>query len=236
MKKWYDVRMKAYLVKSVVGFHVGHFTEPTWTDKQPTCTATVCIEMLGIDRETLVDYWKYLWRLGEYTWGARYVTVGGPARKALDLERFAEYFVLKLWPSRGRRWRAVGASGNAWGWRSVMWQKRQLGLPWVYRVIEPYDIILRYRERLWWARSVFMAHENKWVFEGAVEITYPLMFESRGTEGAKKNEDEWNFGMSWWEAVGERFDYDMYLWHSAEVRYLGMAIRKGATVFDLQGK
>jgi len=78
--------------------------------------------------------------------------------------------------------------------------------------------------------------EGKTVYQQGRLIGDILMFERRGATKAKKNEDEWNFGMTWWEDFGGPWGWNLYLWHSAEVTYLGMGIRKGATVFGLPAK
>lgn len=319
---WYNDFVKVYLVKRIDGYWLGEFDIPVWWDRLYSIQPTVCIDLRGIERDVLVDYWNYLWRLGEYTFGALYASPGEPPRPHMDLERFAEYHVIKLWPERGRLWSAVGATGWGWGWRAVMplveqlfpsevegwkwdkthkyWEATQMPTeskllypddqPWpeeptevpsrtqlaivpgwrysfitfvweripyrvevvkerppkpgrrpgdfepvaVSRVLKPYDIILRYQEDLWWAKSVFMAHENKWVFDKAFPIGAVLMFELRGHGVAGKNEDEWNFGMVWWERIMKRGKANWYLWATADVRYLGMGIHKSKTVYGLR--
>lgn len=212
---------------------MGEYFEPRWTDKLPTIEPTVAIDMRGIERETLVGYWNYLWRLGEYSFRAKY-TAGWPApRGVISLERWAEYHYLKLWPKYGRLWSAVGASKFDFDWRQVRLTPKDVVTGGASRILEPYNIIVRYRERMWWARSVSETPEGKWLYELALEIGYPLMFERRGPGVAKKNEDSWNFGMTWWEAFRKDGKIELYLWAEAEVTYLGMGVRKSATAVSL---
>lgn len=222
------------MIKNIQGFWLGEFDRPLWYDEPPSIEAIQCPDIRGIERDVLVAYWEWLWRMGEYTFGARYVPVGSPPGRRMDLERFADYHIFKLWPEYGRLWSAVGAT--KWGFDykiPIHREKREVPRE-VSRVNYPYDIFLRYGEGLWWAKSVFMTPENKWVFEQAVYIGGVLMFERRGPGVAKKNEDEWNFGMAWFERIMAGGKANWYLWATADVTYLGFGIRKSATLLGLQ--
>jgi len=226
--------MKVYLVKRIIGFYVGHFREPTWTDRPPKIVATQHAPIIGIEPEILQAYYEYLHRLGQWTFGYEYIPLAATGAGSAGLTFFADTLLNRLWPKWGRRWSPVGAEPNAWGWRQVMWQKVEPRMHWVDRRPGLYDMMFRYREKLWWARQVPGAPEEIGLFELGPDIGYPLMFERRGPGVAKKNEDEWNFGMCWWEAFGKRWDYDMFVWHSAEVRYLGFGTRVSARLWRLK--
>lgn len=224
------------MVKRIVGFHIGEFERPRWTDREPTIKEVPHPGIVGIEAGVLKAYDDYLQRLGEWTFGFGWVTPRlGPG--GTPLEFFVTTFLHRLWPTWGRRWTAVGATPDAWSWRQVILQERdERRLYWVDRRPVPYNIILRYREKLWWAREVPGAPVGLFLFEQGPDIGYPLMFERRGPGVAKKNEDEWNFGMCFWEGFRTNRMHDMFLWHSAEVRYLGFGIRVSATLFSLQRK
>lgn len=233
-QKKYNVRMKIYLVHNISGFYLGRFNTPIWTDRMPTITPTMRPDVMFREMDVLDAYWNYLWRLGEYTWGMQWVIPAKPGRVGIRLEEFAKYFLFQLWPEWGRVWNAVGATVGALDSKRVMWRVKMFEPAEVSRVIWPYDIILRYRERLWWGKSVFMAAEGKWVYEQGPFIGSVLMFDLRGTGVAKKNEDEWDFGLTWWEGYMTDWGRDWYLWSSANVRYLGLGVRKSATLLSLQ--
>jgi len=292
--------MRVYLVENIEGWWLGEFDIPVWWERLSTIRPVQHGPIRGLDQEMLQDYYEYLWRLGEYTFGRLYAASPQELGSGARLEYFADANLIELWPSGGKLWSPVGAGRWAWGWRAVMrlpiliapeeqeerwampgepnWPAKPSQVPsrkqpaivtgWGFsfatltweqipylvvpsvpptgaegkkfepvatsRVMDDYDIILRYREDLWWAKSVFMAHDNKWVFDQAYPIGAVLMFEKRGSGVAKKREDEWNFGMVWWERRMVKGKANWYLWATANVRYLGMGIRKSATILGLQ--
>lgn len=226
--------MKIYLVKNISGFYLGGFERARWTREPGPITRTECPDVIGIERDILVAYCKYLWRLGYYTFGARYVAVGGPTRGILNLQRFAEYYVLQLWPKWGIRWTAVGATASMFDLKYVMWRHKMLAPAAVNRHLIPYDVILRYQERLWWGRAVFDEASKKWVYEQGPSIGLVLMFELRSPRKTPPKIDLWDFGMSWLETFGAKGKTDWFLWAKAEVEYLGLGVRRSAATVSLR--
>lgn len=222
------------MAKRIDGFYIGHFSGLKWTDREPFILPKEIGYVVGIYDDVQLAYLHYLARLGTYTFGYfdGIPTAMPPDRRMV--EEFMKFHLYRLWAEYGRMWHAVGATVGRFDSERALRQEQFLGMPWVGRLIQPYDIILRYREMLWWGRSVFMSDEDKWVYEQGPVIGDVLMFARRGYGVAKKNEDEWNFGMLWWEIFGVPGNLDVYLWANAEVRYLGMGIRKSATVLSLQ--
>jgi len=228
--------MRIYQVKLITGFYIGQYGSLNWTDRKSTVTPLQHAPMLGIFAEILQAYYEYLWRLGEHTFGARYAAGFPLPRGVMSIEKFADYFILKLWPEYGRFWSAVGATVWRFGGSEVIGRDQPMELVNVGRMLLPYDIIMRYRERLWWARAIFIAAANEWMYEVGPVIGEVLMFERRGYGVARKNEDSWNFGMLWWEVFGVPGNLEVYLWEKAEVRYLGFGVRVSPTLLKIQKK
>ncbi len=226
--------MRIYQAKLISGFYIGQFRSLKWTDREPFLLPKEIGFVLGIPEDVQLAYLHYLARLGTHTFGYfdGIPTARPPERRMV--EEFMKFHLYKLWAKYGRYWRAVGATVGRFDREHVIWQQKFLGLHWASRVLWPYDIIMRYRERLWWGRSVFIAAENEWMYEQGPPIGDFLMFELRGSGVARKNEDEWNFGMLWWEVFGVPGRFEVYLWANAEVRYLGFGIRRSPTLLSLQ--
>lgn len=228
--------MKIYLVNFIRGYHIGGFRSLNWSNKAPTISAVEPMDVRGIDEETLHGYWDYLWRLGEYTFGARYAPRPPVPIERLELERFVQFSFLRLWPTFGRLWSAVGATKGWFDQADVLISEKIVGPGLTSRLLIPYNIILRYREFLWWARLVFSPILNEWFYEMGPPIGSYLMFERRSRRKTPPFTDEWDFGMCWWEIVRVRRHLEVYLWAYGEAEYLGFGIRRSTTLFSLQHK
>jgi len=226
--------MRVYLIRDIQGFWIGEFSHPLWWDEPPTIMPVAPFDILGIEADVFHAYWDWLWRLGEYTFGALYQPLGGPPAGHYDVERFTTYYASKLWPKYGNYWSAVGATKFGFEVKIPIHIQDRIVPAAVSRVPGQYDIFLRYREGLWWAKSSFVAHEGKWVYEQASYIGGVLMFELRGAAGGRGDPDQWNFGMCWFERILTAGKANWYLWSSASVQYLGFGIRKSATVLGIQ--
>lgn len=228
--------MRIYLAKRINGFYIGHFGMLKWTDREPLILPGEIGTVAGIPDDIQLAYLNYLARLGTYTFGYYdgIPTALPPDRRMV--EEFMKYHLYKLWADYGRMWWEVGATVGRFVSEQALRQTGFLGMSWAGRMLQPYDIILRYREMLWWGRSVFIAAANEWMYEQGPVIGDVLMFERRGYGVARKNEDEWNFGMLWWELFGVPGNFEVYLWANAEVRYLGFGVRVGPTLLKIQKK
>lgn len=226
--------MKVYTVRELRGYYLGRFFEPTWTQRPPTFDPTEPIDMRGIEWEILEEYWNYLWRLGEYTFSGLWTPVGSPPEGYINLERFVEYHYLKLWPKYGRFWVPVGA--RTWGFITKEVMMRPKGFP-LHMETEsrPRTIVfLRYNEALWWGEVIFYGADGRWAIEIKRWIGRYLMFERRGPGVAKRYQDEWNFGMGFWEFRDIAGRRHLYLWGEADVTYVGLATKHSETLYTVK--
>lgn len=226
--------MKVYLVNFIRGYWIGEFRSFDWSNIAPIISAVEPIDVRGIDANILHSYWDYLWRLGEYTFGARYVAGDRPSGGRLSLERFVEFAFLRLWPTYGRLWSAVGATRGWFDTADVVMSERIIGPGMTSRILAPYNIVLRYNEFLWWGRLIGRTAEDKPIYQQGPVIGAYLMFERRSKKKTPPKTDAWDFGMSWWEIFRVGTKMNVYLWAYGEAEYLGYGVRRSATTLTLR--
>lgn len=226
--------MRIYTVRKREGYYLGRYYEPTWTRRGPTVEPTPPIDMRGIEWEILEEYWDYLWRLGEYTFSGVYVWERAAPEGYINLERFVEYHYLKLWPKYRRLWQVVGAMH--WGFLTKEVMVRPIGFPLTPETETVFKdlVIMRYNEALWWGKVLHRAASGMWAIELHRWIGRHLMFERRGPGIAKRYQDSWNFGMSWWEWRDIAGRVHLYLWGEADVTYIGLATKHTETLYSVK--
>lgn len=234
-RKRYNELVKVYLINRVRGYWVGEMEIPSWTNRRAIIQPVVAMDMRFIERDILVAYYGYLWRLGEYTFDAVYTPVGSPPEGRMSLQRFADFHYLKLWPTRGRGWFPAGASKGRFDSASVMWAMPKGAPAAVSRRLTPYNIFLRYKETLWWGVAEFVPHLGRWVCEQRLYIGRKIMFERKSARKTPPFVDGWNFGMCWWERITLFGVTNWYLWETAEVEYLGIATRRSEIDLTVKG-
>lgn len=228
--------MRVYTIKSVMGFWLTQIglEMPYWYTGLPAIGTPRLPGIRGIEPELQWAYEKYLARVGQYTFGV----VPGPVQTGGffvdELEEFVTVMANKLWPSYGRLWLPVGAEKGRFDSESVMRLYEPVGLRMVRRKMVEGDLFLRYRERLWFGKTLFLEIDGKQAIEQSWTIGDVLMWELRGPGIAKKNEDSWNFGMLWWDRILIEGKPTWFLWATAEVTYLGMASRRDGKILTMR--
>lgn len=226
--------MRIYEIRELRGYYLGRYYEPTWTGRPPTMEPTEPQDMRGIEWQILEEYWDYLWRLGEYTFSGKPWTYGGIPEGFINLELFVQYHYLKLWPTRGKWWTAVGALH--WGFLTQEVMMRPTGFPLTPKkeMGRKDMVIMRYNEALWWGKVSYRDKSGTWWIKLHRWIGRCLMFESRGSGVAKRYQDSWNFGMSFWEWVEIAGRVHLYLWGEADVTYLGLATKQTELFYQVK--
>lgn len=226
--------MRIYHVNSIWGYYLGRYFQPTWTDRPPSVPPVVSSVIRGIQPEIVKAYYEYLWRLGEHTFGTFYSPGRETPGPLPDTERFADVHLHKLWPKYGRLWSSAGAASNPFPDMQVHLRRP---LPKLYEETESRpanEVILRYNEMLWRGRVIGIGPDGRWYIMLYRQIGPVLMFERRGTGVAKRYQDSWDFGMSYWEYRNIAGRKHLYLWGGAEVTYLGFATRHTNIIFSVE--
>lgn len=226
--------MRVYTLNERWGYYLGRFFKPTWTDRPSLVGAIAAPDIRGIERNILDGYYRYLHRLGQHTFGLGAVPLWSLPEITIDIEHFADFHILKLWPKYGRLWQVVGAASNPFSELQVHERIRGFPLHQETGTRPLNDVILRYESALWWGRVIAIGRDGRWYIMMYREIGNCLMFERRGIGKAKRYKDSWDFGMSCWEVRGIAGRKHLYLWGGADVTYVGMATRLRSTIFSVR--
>ena len=218
--------MRAYKIKKIEGWHLGRrMGRRPWHDRPAHVDAAPVLNIIPIPNDILLAYSRYANRVGYWTFGARY-GIGLPLPSGvMSLTRFVDFHILKLWPKYGHWWQVVGAHAGAWEGRLV---PDRTGLPTPTEDVRwpaVYNYFLRYEEDIWWGQMVWSLLLKRFVIKKGPYIGPILMFERRGRTKATKYEDEWDFGMTWFEKMRVHGKENWFLWMRAEVSYVGFALR-----------
>lgn len=226
--------MRIYRVRQIRGYYLGRFIEANWTTKPPGIEPTPPVDLRGIEAVILHEYWDYLWRLGEWSFSGSYTPYGSPPTGYINLENFVSYNYLKLWPTFGRFWSAVGAAYWSVPTQAIM--QRKVGFPLNLEVEKRSNrfVFMRYLEELWWGRMLYMGRDGRWYIQIMGYLGRYLMFERRGPGVAKRFQDQWNFGMTYWEIRDVDGRKHLYLWGDADVTYLGLATKLLAGIYSVK--
>lgn len=225
--------MKVYSIKKITGYYLGIFPSPYWSYTEPlgTCLSLVIPEERFA--EVAWGYERYLYYVGQNTFGYKYIP-SGTAKGPNPLCEFVAYYFYKIFPWYRKQFVPVGAGPHTFEGLGTMKPYKGRKPTAAVRPTSWCNLFLRYNERIWCARAVEIT-ETGWLgyVQGPWIETF-LMFEKRGTTKALKNEDTWSFGMAWFEGFPAYGGVEEYLWEWAEVTYLGMGVRLSGNTGKVQ--